>query len=153
MELAPRHLRCWAAKRMVWRILLDPSTFPTDWDIACTGLVNAFQQTFQCMPKGLGEVSIPNPYQKVKDKLTWSCRYFTNTYSIQSQRRQRTKTLLSCFLSYLYHLIWAQLCSTVPNPIRCWAASWGSICTQLCIGVPHLLPTATQSYWSGLVSS
>ena len=38
------------------------------------------------MPKGLGEVSIPNPYQKVKDKLTWSCKYFTNTFSIQSQR-------------------------------------------------------------------
>ena len=85
MGLAPRHLRCWAAKRMVKRIPLDPSTFPTDWDIARTGLVNAFQQTFQCMPKGLGEVSIPNPYQKVKDKLTWSCKFFTNTFSIQSQ--------------------------------------------------------------------
>ena len=57
--------------------------FPADWDIARSGLVNALQQTFQCMPEGLGEVSIPNPHQKVKDKLTWSCKYFTNTFSIQ----------------------------------------------------------------------
>ena len=41
----------------------------------------------------------------------------------------------------------------MPNPIRCWAASGSSICTQLYIGVLQLLPTATQSYWSGLGSS
>ena len=41
----------------------------------------------------------------------------------------------------------------MPNPIRCWAASGSSICAQLYIGVLRLLPTATQSYWSGLGSS
>ena len=63
------------------------------------------------MPKGLGEVSIPNPYQKVKDKLTWSCKYFHKyIFNSITKDKTKTKTLLSCFLSYLYHLIWAQQC-------------------------------------------
>ena len=53
------------------------------------------------MPKRLGDVSIPNPYQKVKDKeeleLQVIHRYIFNSIT--------KKTLLNCFFSYLYHLI------------------------------------------------
>ena len=50
------------------------------------------------------------PTKKVKDKLTWSCKYFTDAYSIQSQRRQPCRTASSAIYTIQFEHNCAQQC-------------------------------------------
>ena len=107
--------------------------FTADIPVYARGIRRSFHS--QSPPKGKGQTHL---------ELQVFHKYIFN--SIRQREEDPAELLPQLFIPF-------NLSATVPNPIRCWAASGSSIYTQLYIGVLRLLLTATQSYWLGLGSS
>ena len=88
------------------KILPYPSTSPTDWDIAATGLlVLGSTHTSGCPQGPNGSISISSPlYQEVQGQTHLELTHSNRIHSKYNQPRAGD----SCW--YLYYIFWTQEC-------------------------------------------